>query len=78
MPTESLPRPNRNTYWIVPLKFLAGEYPGDEDPVKARQKINLFLAAGIRHFVDLTECGWGQLLGKLFSFTEETLPHPGL
>ena len=41
----------------MPFKFLAGEYPGDEDPVKARKKINQFLAAGIRHFVDLTELG---------------------
>jgi hypothetical protein len=57
MPTEFPPRPNRNTYWVVPLKFLAGEYPGDEDPVKARKKIKQFLAAGIRHFVDLTEGG---------------------
>ena len=60
MPTETPPRPNKNTYWVVPLKFLAGEYPGDKDPVKARKKIKQFLAAGIRHFVDLTEladCG---------------------
>jgi ADP-ribosyl-[dinitrogen reductase] hydrolase len=57
MPTESPRRPNRNTYWVVPLKFLAGEYPGDKDPVKARKKIKQFLAAGIRHFVDLTEFG---------------------
>jgi ADP-ribosyl-[dinitrogen reductase] hydrolase len=55
MPTENPPRPNRNTYWVVPLKFLAGEYPGNEDPVKARKRVKQFLAAGIRHFVDLTE-----------------------
>jgi protein-tyrosine phosphatase len=55
MHTGTPPRPNGNTYWVVPHKFLAGEYPGDEDPVKARKKINQFLAAGIRHFIDLTE-----------------------
>src|ERR1700736_6019819 len=55
MPTDTPPRPNGNTYWVVPLKFLAGEYPGDKDPVKARKKIKQFLAAGIRHFIDLTE-----------------------
>src|ERR1700720_2821183 len=54
MPTETPPRPNGNTYWVVPLKFLAGEYPGDKDPVKARKKIKQFLAAGVQHFVDLT------------------------
>jgi protein tyrosine/serine phosphatase len=53
--TGAPPRPNGNTYWVVPHKFLAGEYPGDEDPVKARKKIKQFLAAGIRHFIDLTE-----------------------
>src|SRR5580704_16737556 len=55
MPRDTPPRPNENTYWVVPLKFLAGEYPGDEDPVNARKKIKQFLAAGVRHFIDLTE-----------------------
>jgi ADP-ribosyl-[dinitrogen reductase] hydrolase len=55
--TGTPPRPNGNTYWVVPHKFLAGEYPGDKNPVTARKKINQFLAAGIRHFVDLTEIG---------------------
>jgi hypothetical protein len=53
--TGAPPRPNGNTYWVVPHKFLAGEYPGDKDPVEAREKIKQFLAAGIRHFIDLTE-----------------------
>ena len=55
--TGTPPRPNGNTYWVVPHKFLAGEYPGGKDPVTARKKINQFLVAGIRHFVDLTEVG---------------------
>jgi ADP-ribosyl-[dinitrogen reductase] hydrolase len=54
MPTDTPPRPNGNTYWVVPHKFLAGEYPGDEDLVKARKKIKQFLRAGVQHFVDLT------------------------
>src|ERR1700730_18629249 len=53
--TGTPPRPNGNTYWVVPPKFLAGEYPGDKDPVKARKKIKQFLAAGIPHLLDLTE-----------------------
>jgi hypothetical protein len=57
MPPETPPRPNLNTYWVVPHKFLAGEYPGDQDPVKARRKVNQFLDVGVRHFVDLTESG---------------------
>jgi len=55
-PSESEESPNHGVD-EVPLKFLAGEYPGDEDPVKARKKINQFLAAGVRHFVDLSEFG---------------------
>jgi ADP-ribosyl-[dinitrogen reductase] hydrolase len=55
--TGSPPRPNGNTYWVVPHKFLAGEYPGDKDLVKAGKKIKQFLAGGIRHFIDLTELG---------------------
>jgi hypothetical protein len=50
-------RPNANTYWVVPHKLLAGEYPGDKDPGKAREKINRFFEVGVRHFVDLTELG---------------------
>ena len=57
MPSETPARPNQNTYWVVPHKFLAGEYPGNVDPVKARMKINEFLEVGVRHFVDLTEPG---------------------
>jgi hypothetical protein len=68
MPTESPPRPNKNTYWVLPLKFLAGEYPGDKDPVKARKKIKQFLAAGVRHFVDLTERGELTECGQLVPY----------
>jgi hypothetical protein len=57
VPDRTPPGPNLNTYWVVPHKFLAGEYPGDKDPVKAREKINRFLEVGVRHFVDLTEFG---------------------
>jgi hypothetical protein len=39
MPTETLPRPNLNTYWVIPHKFLAGEYPGNKDPVKALESL---------------------------------------
>jgi hypothetical protein len=50
MPDDTAPRPNLNTYWVVPYRFLAGEYPGDKDPGKAREKINRFLEVGVRHF----------------------------
>ena len=57
MPDVTATRPNVNTYWVVAYKFLAGEYPGDKEPVKAREKIKRFLEVGVQHFVDLTEFG---------------------
>jgi hypothetical protein len=53
--TPSLPIPN--AYWVQPGRFMAGEYPGDEAPDVARTRLNLFLDAGVRSFVDLTEKG---------------------
>ena len=55
MPDNSLPRPDPNTYWVLPGRFLAGEYPGAADGAQARRKIAAFLAAGITTFIDLTE-----------------------
>lgn len=41
-------------YWVEPGRILAGEYPGDPDPTKARRKIDLLVDHGVRTFVDLT------------------------
>ena len=51
------PKPDPNTYWVEPAKLLAGEYPGAPDPEEARRRLRRFLAAGVRHFIDLTEVG---------------------
>lgn len=40
--------------WWVAERLLAGEYPGDPDPARAAEKLNLLVDAGIRTFVDLT------------------------
>jgi hypothetical protein len=47
-------RPIPNAYWVIPKRFLAGEYPitGYND---ARARLALFREAGINYFVDLTE-----------------------
>jgi hypothetical protein len=50
-------KPDPNTYWVVPGKLLAGEYPGALDSEEARRRLRRFLAAGVRHFIDLTEVG---------------------
>ena len=54
---QQLPKRDPNTYWVVPGQLLAGEYPGDRDPEEARSRLRKFLAAGVRHFIDLTEAG---------------------
>jgi protein-tyrosine phosphatase len=57
MATESLPKPDPNTYWVIPGQLLAGEYPGARDREEARSRLRKFLQAGVRHFIDLTEAG---------------------
>ena len=50
-------RPLPNTYWVVPQRLLAGEYPGDTDEVEARGRLARLQAAGFNGFLDLTEDG---------------------
>jgi hypothetical protein len=49
--------PIADSYWVRPGQLLAGEYPGARAEADAQGKLNTLLAAGIRHFVDLTETG---------------------
>src|SRR5574340_233065 len=54
-PTPSIPgTPFANAYWVLPGRLLAGEYPGDREPQKARRKLTHMLQTGIRVFIDLT------------------------
>lgn len=52
-----LNRPLPNSYWVVPGRLLAGEYPIGGDYSDARARLARFREAGINHFVDLTEKG---------------------
>lgn len=49
--------PIPDSYWVVPGRLLAGEYPGARDPEEARLKLRLLLDAGVGVFLDLTEEG---------------------
>ena len=53
---ESLPS-DPDCYWVVPGRFIAGEYPGDWVRGLARRKLGGLLDAGVRTFIDLTEAG---------------------
>ena len=50
-------RPLPNSYWVVPGRLLAGEYPIGNDYTDARTRLARFREAGINYFIDLTEKG---------------------
>jgi rhodanese-related sulfurtransferase len=50
-------RPIPESYWVLPNRFLAGEYPGSHDENAARRRISAFLETGITDFLDLTKPG---------------------
>ncbi len=54
---NGIDRPTANTYWVEPGSLLAGEYPGAPDPERTLTRLDAFLAAGVQHFIDLTEVG---------------------
>lgn len=61
MPTvETLVRPIANSYWVVPGRFLAGEYPGVTLRRPTLENMHALLDAGVTHFIDLTERGVNQ------------------
>lgn len=49
--------PIPDAYWVLPGRFLAGEYPGAPTAESARHKLRRLLGAGITSFLDLTEAG---------------------
>lgn len=55
--TTNPPLPIRESYWVVPGQFLAGEYPGHWHAVQTRKRLDSFLEMGINTFIDLTHPG---------------------
>ena len=54
-PSNPPDRPSSNSYWVVPSRFAAGEYPGSWRPAEAEAKLKALLEAGVDHFIDLTQ-----------------------
>lgn len=48
-------KPDPNTYWVLPGKLLAGEYPGGLDADEARARVQCFIQGGVSYFIDLTQ-----------------------
>lgn len=64
------PRPIRESYWVVPGRLLAGEYPYSVADDEGRARLRAFLGAGIRLFVDLTEPRESGRTGALEPYAE--------
>ena len=50
----TLPKPIAESYWVVPGRILAGEYPGSVTARRGLEKLQRFLDARVTCFVDLT------------------------
>jgi hypothetical protein len=50
-------RPLPNSYWVIPRRLLAGEYPIGADYTDARARLAQFRESGVNSFIDLTESG---------------------
>ena len=47
-------RPFANSYWVIPGRLLAGEYPGDSAREPSIVKLRKVIEVGINYFLDLT------------------------
>ena len=66
--TSGKGRPIPNSYWVMPGRLAAGEYPGEVDAQETAAKLRCLLEAGINHFVDLTESGERTEQGELVPY----------
>jgi hypothetical protein len=57
MMSDYIDRPILESYWVVPGRLLAGEYPGQLDEEVTRKRIDALIEAGFDTFVDLTKPG---------------------
>jgi hypothetical protein len=63
---EMVTVPFKNSYWIIPGKFLAGFYPGSEVKEESQQKLRSLLDHGIRYMINLMEPHEINWFGKPF------------
>ena len=64
-----------DSYWVTD-RLAAGEFPGARDPGHARERLALFEAARIRHFVDLTHAADGLPSYDAYLRLAKRLRHP--
>jgi rhodanese/phosphatase family protein len=52
---KQIDRPLPESYWVVPGRLLAGEYPGEFNEEVTRKRIGALIEAGFDRFIDLTK-----------------------
>jgi hypothetical protein len=67
--TEKEKLPIDESYWVVPGRFLAGEYPGRPDEGTTRKRLDGLIKAGFNFFIDLT--GQNEVLPYSWILDEE-------
>jgi ADP-ribosyl-[dinitrogen reductase] hydrolase len=71
-------RPLPNSYWVLPGRLLAGEYPLSGGRRASEARIGALLAAGLNLFIDLTEpgeCpGYDELLPGSVLYVRQPIP----
>jgi hypothetical protein len=71
--SEACVTPFQRSYWVVPGRFLAGFYPGDEEPALAETKLARLLDCGIRTVINLMHADELDHDGNLFNPYAATL-----
>ena len=56
-PEKKFSKPIENSYVFLNKNIICGEYPGDKDPDRCLDKLNVLVNFGITDFIDLTEEG---------------------
>lgn len=69
--------PLQRSYWVIPGRLLAGEYPGAKDPREANERIKSLFDSGIRHIINLMEPDETDHAGKPFMPYENILTDLG-
>jgi predicted protein tyrosine phosphatase len=52
---KQIDRPIPESYWVVPGRLLAGEYPGQFDEELTRKRVDALIEANFDLFIDLTQ-----------------------
>ncbi len=80
--SPALALPLANSYWVLPGKLLAGEYPGAPSPATTRERLARLIEAGVGCFIDLTEEGelqpYDRELPPGVSYLRRSIPDHGV